>query len=99
MEIIFEREMTISHNDFFRILPTAVGTHRYQQQNNVVTVSLNDEGVAGEIVISLSKERVRKIASLTLPVTDVTFQAENITEEQKIEFFKRFDRTYQRGGG
>jgi hypothetical protein len=50
-------------------------------------------------VISLSKERVRKIASLTLPVTDVTFQAGNITEEQKIEFFKRFDRAYQRGGG
>ena len=99
MEIIFEREMTISHIDFFRILPKAVGSHRYQQQNNVVSVSLNDEGVAGQIVISLSKERIRKIASLTLPVTDVTFQAENITEEQKIEFFKCFDRAYQRGGG
>ncbi|MFT5426339.1 MAG: hypothetical protein ACI9ZT_001280 [Gammaproteobacteria bacterium] len=99
MEIIFEREMTISHSDFFRILPKAVGSHRYHKQENVITVSLNDKGIACEIVISLSKERVRKIASLTLPVTDVTFQAGNITEEQKIEFFKRFDRAYQRGGG
>jgi hypothetical protein len=99
MEIIFEREMTISHSDFFRILPKAMGSRRYHKQENVITVTLNDEGVTGDIVISLSKERVRKIASLTLPVTDVTFQAGNITEEQKIEFFKRFDRAYQRGGG
>ena len=99
MEKIFEREMTISHSDFFRILPKALGKLRYQQQNNIITVYLDNDGVEGEIVISLSKERIRKIASLNLPVTDVTFQLENITEKKKIEFFKHFDRAYHRGGG
>jgi len=94
-----EREMTISHSDFFRILPKALGKFRYQQQNNIITVCLDDDGIEGEIVISLSKERIRKIASLTLPVTDVTFQLENITEKKEIEFFKNFDRAYHRGGG
>ena len=94
-----EREMTISHNDFFRTLPKALGKLRYQRQNNIITVYLDDDGIEGEIIISLSKERIRKIASLNLPVTDVTFQQENITEEKKIEFFKNFDRAYHRGGG
>ncbi|RKZ49766.1 MAG: hypothetical protein DRQ58_01055 [Gammaproteobacteria bacterium] len=98
MAEILEREMTISHSDFFRILPKALGKLRYQQQNNVITVFL-DDGVEGEIVISLSKERIRKIGSLSLPVTDVTFLQENISEKKKTEFFKHFDRAYHRGGG
>jgi hypothetical protein len=98
MKEILKREMTITHSDFFRILPKALGNLRYHQQNNIITVYL-DDGVEGEIIISLSEERVRKIASLTLPVTDVTFQQENISEKKKIEFFKHFDRAYHRGGG
>ncbi len=94
-----QREMTISHSDFFRILPKALGKLRYQRQNNIITVYIDDDGIEGEIIISLSKERIRKIASLNLPVTDVTFQQENITEKKKIEFFKHFDRAYHRGGG
>ncbi len=94
-----EREMTISHSDFSRTLPKALGKLRYQRQNNIITVYLDDDGNEGEIIISLSKERIRKIASLNLPVTDVTFQLENITEKKKIEFFKHFDRAYHRGGG
>lgn len=93
-----EREMTISHSDFFRTLPKALGKLRYQRQNNIITVYL-DDGNEGEIIISLSKERIRKIASLNLPVTDVTLRLENITEKKKIEFFKHFDRSYHRGGG
>jgi len=95
MTEIFEREMTISHNDFFRILPKAIGSHQFQQANNVITVSLSE----GEICISLSKERVRHIGSLALPVTHVTFQIKNVAENTKKEFFKHFDRAFHRGGG
>ena len=91
----FEREMTISHSEFFRILPKAVGTHRFQLADNVITVSLAE----GEICIILSKERVRKIAGLVLPVTNVVFRIKNVAEKTKKEFFKQFDRAYQRGGG
>lgn len=90
-----EREMTISHSDFFRLLPKAIKSYRYQQHDNHIKIFMNDD----EICIFLSKERVRKIASLLLPVTDVTFQVENVAKNTQNEFFKQFDRAYQRGGG
>ena len=91
----FEREMTISHSEFFRILPKALGTNRFQLADNVITVSLAE----GEICVTLSKERVRKIAGLVLPVTDVVFQIKNVAEKTKNEFFKQFNRVSQSGGG
>ena len=95
MEHTFKREMTISHNDFFRILPYALKSYRYEQEGNVITVTLDD----GEISIKLSDERLRQIASLSLPVVDVTFTLKNVVEITKNEFFRQFDRAFQRGGG
>jgi len=91
----FEREMTISHSDFFRILPKALKSYPYEQVVNVITVTLDK----AEITIILSEERRRQIASLSLPVTDVTFQLKNVAESTKNEFFRQFDRAYHRGGG
>ena len=99
MEHSFQHEMTISHRDFFRILPKAVKSYPYQQQDNAIKVFLVDDGNKGEINIILSEERLRKIASLSLPVTDVTFRINNVAENTKDEFFKQFERAYQRGGG
>ena len=95
MEHTFEREMTISHSDFLRILPKALKSYLYQQEGNVIIVTLDD----GEISIKLSDERLRQIASLSLPVVDVTFTLKNVVEITKNEFFRQFDRAFQRGGG
>ncbi|MCH8080000.1 MAG: hypothetical protein IIA06_09540 [Proteobacteria bacterium] len=95
MTEIFEREMTITHRDFFRILPKALKSYLYQQHENVISVTLDE----GEIVIILAEERLRQIASLSLPITNVTFQIKNVAKKSKKVFFKQFDRTYQRGGG
>lgn len=95
MTEIFEREMTITHRDFFRILPKALKDYLYQQHENVINVTLEE----GEIAITLSEEGVRQIASLSLPITNVTFQIKNVAENTKNEFFKQFDRAYHRGGG
>ena len=98
-----KRGMTITHRDFFRILPKALKSYPYQQHENVITVSLNegqnDNKEESEIAIILAKERLRQIASLSLPLTNVTFKVKNVAEKTKNEFFKQFDRTYQRGGG
>ena len=59
-------------------------------------LSLSPEG---EIRIILSEQRHRQIASLSLPVTDVTFQLKNVAESTKKDFFEQFDRAYHRGGG
>jgi len=95
VEQTLEREMTISHSDFFRILPKALKSYQYEQVDNVVTVTLDK----AEISIFLSEERRRQIASLLLPVTDVTFQLKNVAESTKNKFFVQFDRSYHRGGG
>ena len=95
MTEIFEREMTITHRDFFRILPKALKDYLYQQHENVINVTLEE----GEIAITLSEEGVRQIASLSLPVTNVTFQMKNVVKKSKKAFFKQFDRAYQRCGG
>jgi len=87
--------MTITHHDFFRILPKALKSYLYQQHENVISVTLDE----GEIVITLSEEGVRQIASLSLPVTNVTFQIKNVAKKSKKAFFKQFDRAYQGGGG
>jgi phosphatidylinositol kinase/protein kinase (PI-3 family) len=91
----FKREMTITHRDFFRILPKALKSYLYQQHENVINVILD----GGEIVIILAEERLRQIAALSLPLTTVTFQINNVAEITKNEFFKQFDRAYHRGGG
>ena len=90
-----EREMTISHSDFFRTLPKALKLYPYKREENVIKVSLD----GGEISIILSEERHRQIASLSLPVTDVTFQLKDVAESTKSKFFEQFDRAYHRGGG
>ena len=95
MTEIFEREMTITHRDFFRILPKALKSYLYQQHENVISVTLDE----GEIVIILAEERLRQIASLTLPKTNVTFQIKNVAKKSKTDFFKQFDQAYLRGGG
>jgi len=95
MEYTLEREMTISHSDFLRILPKALKSYQYEQVDNVIAVTLDK----GEITIILSEERRRQIASLSLPVTDVTFQLKNVVESTKSKFFEQYDRAYHRGGG
>ncbi len=95
MTEIFEREMTITHRDFFRILPKALKSYPYQQHENVISIPLD----GGEIVIILAEEQLRQIASLSLPITNVTFQIKNVAENTKKEFFKHFDRAFHRGGG
>jgi hypothetical protein len=95
MDYTFEREMSISHSDFLRILPKALASHTFQQINNVITVTLGQ----GEITIVLSEEGSRQIASLSLPVTVVAFQVKDVAESTKSNFFEQFDRAFQRGGG
>ena len=95
MEYSFEREMTISHSEFFRILPKALKSYPYKVKDKLVIVTLD----GGEISIILSEQRRRQIASLSLPVTGVTFHLKDVAESTKMIFFEQFDRAYHRGGG
>ncbi len=89
------REMSITHREFLRLLPHALEGRAYRHENNTVVV--NDD--SRTIKIALSPESMRKIASLTLPVTEIRIELENFSVDEQAAFLKKFDRTFQRGGG
>lgn len=89
------RTMAYTHAEFKRLLQHALDGHEYAVNSDVV------ESRSGEQVIRirLGPEYERRIASLSMPVCDVTIELEGFSETQAKEFLERFDRTYRRGGG
>ena len=92
---IIQREMTITHADFFRLLPKALVDCQYE----ISDLSIHIKFLSGSINIQLMPEITRKIAALELPVTCMTFYVENITQDQMQDFLDRFYLAYQKGGG
>jgi hypothetical protein len=95
MQHLIDREMSITHDEFFRLLPKALKTRRYEILNNVVYVTLGH----GSITITLSPQTSRGIGSLVLPVTHVNFAVINCPDEISRMFFDEFDIAFQKGGG
>lgn len=95
MGVHHKREMTISHKEFYRLLPYALKNTDFEILNNQITVSYSD----GRITIKPGIEYERKIASLVLPVLHVEFIFLNLSEDAIKQFYNFFDRAYQRGGG
>lgn len=93
--IRIHKEMTISHRDFFRILPGALATDDFLVDGDRVTAG---EG-SRRLEIVLSPQSERRIALLTLPVTHVSLEFVGYDAEQAAAALTRFDRAFQRGGG
>jgi len=91
-----EREMSISHQDFYRLLPIALKNIDYEISNDN---QINLSYAGGKLQIAPGNEHKRKIASLELPVLLVVFTFVDIPEDDISLFFTNFSRTYQRGGG
>ncbi len=91
----FVRDMGITHDDFFRLLAKALAQYPYQISMPDIYVELP----AGTLTICLGDESVRKIAALSLPMTQIAFTFEGVTDQTIELFFKRFDLSYHRGGG
>ena len=90
-----EREMTITHKDFYRILPKALRNRKFKINNNTIRINMGN----GLVKIELKPERKRKIGSLVLTVTNINIIFEDISSEVREVFCKAFDRSYQKGGG
>lgn len=89
------REMAVTHGDFFRILPNAMGTVPYQ----INGLSVSGELGAGSVNISVGSEQERRIALLSIPYCAVTFEFKNVTQQEIDAFESHFLLRYQRGGG
>ncbi len=87
--------MSISHQDFFRLLPRAIASYPYERSGLCVEVRIG----SGSLNIELSDETVNQIASLKLPRTNVTFTFCDVSAEEKQIFLTQFDLSFQRGGG
>ena len=95
MSLVYEREMTITHKEFLRLLPKALCGRAYSQTGNEITVKVENDSV----LINLSTQSIRKIASLELPVTTIRIELIGFEEDQSANFMSRFDLAYQKGGG
>lgn len=95
LDDVFEREMGLTHSEFFRTLPLAVGAQPYQVEGNVIIVALK----VGRLVLTLAPETIRRIASIRIPKTLVNFSFEDVPEDEKQHFLRYFDKRFQRGGG
>ena len=91
----FVREMGLTHREFFRELPAALGPHRYRADGNRVRVCIG----RGSLLITLGSEGTRSIAALQLPCTVVEFSFEDVGDEERERFMWRFDLGFRRGGG
>ena len=91
----FRREMGLSHQEFFRNLPKAMGDLAYSVCESTVMARSGSRTLR----ITLAPEQERRIALLRLPVTWVSFAFEGYTEREVNDFIGGFERSYQRGGG
>ena len=89
------REMTISHADFLRTLPSALNNAAYNVHGNKISVEGENRGLQ----ILLSPESARRLGTVSLPVTHVEFNFSGYSELEVQQFFERFDMCYRRGGG
>ncbi len=92
---IIKKEMALTHADFFRTLPQALGSSDYKKTG--AKVSLN--GGPKRLEISLGPERTRQIANLSIPVIDVTLEFTGYAKAERDAALKLFDRMFQKGGG
>ena len=93
--VSYTREMGVDHRDFFRLLPRAMGDHPYEVEGDAVRAELG----GGTLLIELGPERVRRIALLALPFTEVSFTFRDTDEAGREAFTRRFELAFRRGGG
>ncbi|NQU59455.1 MAG: hypothetical protein HQ513_19655, partial [Rhodospirillales bacterium] len=67
-EVVIHKEMGITHQEFFRNIPRALGTDDYIKEADRVILVDGDKSLE----ISISEQSERRIALFVLPVTHVT---------------------------
>ena len=87
--------MGLTHKDFWRLLPRAMGKHPYEIVGNTVHAKVH----GGTLDIQLGEPQERRIALMCLPFAEVSFRFSGISESDQQAFKAHFDLYFQRGGG
>ena len=92
---VVEKEMALTHADFFRVIPRALGTEDFKRTGAGVVLANGDR----RLEVTLGPERIRKIAMMEIPACDVTLVFSGYSEEERAAALHLFDRMFQKGGG
>lgn len=90
-----EKEMGYTHADFFRLLPRAMGDNPYEINGLEVNCSLP----SGSLKITLGEERKRELVLVVMSCMHVTFEYENVDDEDRERFIKYFELRFMKGLG
>ncbi len=88
-------EMGLTHAEFLRTLPAALGERPYRVEGDRILI--DDQGLP--VLIRLLPQGERRIALLRIPITRVEFHFEQHPPARIDAFMTHFARYYQRGGG
>jgi hypothetical protein len=91
----FHRDMACTEAEWLRWLPQAIGTRAWQRGTGAAQVRIG----GGTLHLSWRAAPPRRIALLELARLQVTFAFEDVGDETRHAFMKRFDLYMQRGGG
>lgn len=93
--VVIEKEMALTHADFFRIIPRALDTEDFDQTDSGVVLT----GADKRLEISIGPERTRQIALMKIPACDVRLEFSGYSEAARAAALVLFDRMFQKGGG
>jgi hypothetical protein len=93
--LTIEKEMGITHAEFFRVIRRALAGRPHVIEGNRVRI---EDGPC-RLDITLSAEEERRIALVALPVTRVRLAFTGYGPAETAEALAAFDRWFQRGGG
>ena len=88
-------EMSLSREDFLRLLPGAVGAADIQEEDGVFRAAGPGQGWT----IRLGPLPDRHLGSVILPCQAVEISLDGYSEAEAAGFLERFHRGFQRGGG
>lgn len=94
-DTVIDKEMGITHEEFFRNIARALDGEDYRQTATGVVV----EGDGKSLTITLAEQGERRIALMVLPVTHVRLTFRGYPEAEIRQAVTAFDLAFQRGGG
>ncbi len=92
----YQAEMGFTRSELLKGLPSAVAPYMIMQEDRYCITAVGQNRVAR---ILLGEERLRTIASISLPVIDVIIEFENFSRQDYAAFVERFRKYLHRGGG
>ena len=90
-----DKEMGLSHEDFFRALPRALNGIEHSVQSDRVIVREGERSVT----LELAPQTSRVLGAMRLPTTRVKLTFSGYNSRQAADFLAAFDLHFRRGGG